>query len=85
MIDLRQAIKVNDMLGNRHRIGILKKHHSLPPGTVVLFTDVEGSYCTIETPITDSWIERNIKKGNGIRTINTCVCFPVSYIEEVLL
>ena len=87
MIDIRQAVKVREMLDEDFHIGILIHHHLLPAGTVVLFRDIDKvrGVCIIETPINDEWIERNIKSGNGIRTINTCVGFPLKQIEEILI
>jgi len=85
MIDLRQAIKVNKMIGGRHKIGVLNSSAYLPKGTVVLFKDDRNGVCTIETPIDDEWIERNIKENNGIRTINCCVGFPLRFIDEIIL
>lgn len=88
MIDLRQAIKVREML---HRpgckIGITKKFPGEFPmhqaGDVILFTPDGGGTCTIESPINDEWIAKNKAEHNGIRTIGTCVGVPLSLIEEV--
>jgi hypothetical protein len=91
MIDLRQAIKVRKMLpkDRRYKIGICKKFPGDFParreGEVVLFRVTSGNICTIETPINNEWIAKNIAEGNGLRTINTMIAVPLSLIEEVLL
>lgn len=87
-IDLRQAIKVRKMLKGNYRIGILETDEtSTPKGSVVLFTVYEHApnLCTIETPINNEWLKKNIASGNGIRTINTCVHVPVGCIREIII
>lgn len=91
MIDLRQAIKIRSMLHNakEYKIGICRRFPGEFPihkeGDVILFRPTDAKYCVIETPISDDWLEKNIKEGNGIKTIGTCVGVPLSYIQEVLL
>jgi len=91
MIDLRQAIKIREMLlePERYKIGICKKFPGDFParreGDVVLFKVTSGNCCTIETPINDEWLARNVASGNRIRTINTMIAVPLSLIEEVLM
>jgi len=90
MIDIRQAIKVREMLNRpRCKIGITKKFPGDFPlhkeGEVILFTPNGDGFCTIESPISDEWIERNRSENNGIRTIGTCVGVPLNLIEEILI
>ena len=40
---------------------------------------------TIESPITQAAIDKNISQGSGIVTVGTMVCVPRRYIEEVKL
>ena len=91
MINLKQAIKVRAMLHNHqeYKIGICKKFPGEFPihkkGDVILFRPTSKTDCTIDTPISDEWIARNIAENNGIRTIGTCVGVPLSLIDEVLI
>lgn len=68
------------------------------PGDIVLYRPYEvreddfedrqeycRTHCSIETPLSEEQIHDNLSKGNGIKTIGTCVGVPLSMIEELVI
>ena len=90
-IDLRQAIKVRDMCTHeKFKIGIVNGNvdgcvNSWNCGDIILYRNVEKNTCTVESPMPDAEIQRQIKQGSALRTWGCCVNFPLKYIDEVII
>ena len=98
-MDLRNALNVKKIMIERgswreNKIGIINAAGDgkggligRNKGDVVIYRPYEGQpgKCTIETPKSREYLEKEGEPGSRILCIGTCVGFPVKYIDEILL